>query len=56
MNGKVKCVKRIFRSDKGSLTLDKEYEIVYEGKYSYIILDDNNKIFPYDKANFEKVS
>lgn len=53
---KVKCVKRVFRSDVNGLTLDKVYEIIMEGKYSYIILDDNDKIFPYDKANFEKVS
>ena len=51
----VKCVKRIFRSDKDGLTLDKNYEVVYEGKYSYIIIDDNNKVFPYDKENFEEV-
>ena len=52
----VKCVKRIFRSDVNGLTLDKVYEIIKESKYSYVILDDNGKVFPYDKANFEKVS
>lgn len=50
----VKCVKRIFRSDKDGLTLDKNYEVVFEGEYSYIIVDDNGKVFPYDKANFEE--
>ena len=50
----VKCVKRIFRSDKDGLTLDKNYEVVFEGEYSYIIIDDNGKVFPYDKANFEE--
>ena len=52
----VKCVKRIFRSDKNGLTLDKNYEVVFEGKYSYIIVDDNDKVFPYDKENFEKLA
>ena len=51
----VKCVKRIFRSDKEGLTLDKNYEVVFEGEYSYIIIDDNGKVFPYDKENFEEV-
>ena len=51
----VKCVKRIFRSDVYGLTLDKNYEVVYEGEYSYIIIDDNDKVFPYDKENFEEV-
>lgn len=56
MAERAKCVKQIFRSDKHGLTLNKDYEIVYEGKYSYIIIDDNNKVFPYDKANFEKLA
>ena len=56
MAERAKCIKQIFRSDKYGLTLDKEYDIVYEGKYSYIIVDDNDKVFPYDKANFEKLA
>lgn len=51
----VKCVKRIFRSDANGLTLDKNYEVVFEGEYSYIIIDDNGKVFPYDKENFEEM-
>lgn len=54
MNKKVKCVRLIFRSDKNGLTLNKEYTVVKEGKYSYVIIDDNNKTFPYDKKNFKK--
>ena len=52
MGEKVICVKRIFRSDVYGLTIDKEYEIIKEDKYSYLIVDDNNKTFPYDKNNF----
>ena len=55
MAEQVKCIKRIFRSDVYGLTLDKNYEVVYEGEYSYIIIDDNDKVFPYDKENFEEV-
>ena len=55
MAERAKCIKQIFRSDKHGLTLNKDYEILYEGKYSYIIVDDNNKVFPYDKANFKKL-
>ena len=38
----VKCVKRILRSDVNGLTLDKNYEVVFEGEYSYIIIDDKD--------------
>ena len=55
MGEKVICVKRIFRSDVHGLTLDKEYEIIKEDKYSYLIVDDNNKTFPYDKNNFKRL-
>lgn len=53
MNSKVTCVKRIFASDRNGLTLGKEYTVVREGEYSYVIIDDNDKTFPYDKKNFE---
>lgn len=53
--GKVKCIKRIFRSDNNCLTIGKEYEVVKEERYSYVIVDDNGKLFPYDKHDFECV-
>lgn len=55
MGEKVICVKRIFRSDVNGLTLNKEYEIIKEDKFSYLIVDDNNKTFLYDKNNFKKL-
>ena len=55
MGDKVICVKRIFRSDVHGLTINKEYEIIKEDKYSYLIVDDNNKTFPYDKNNFKRL-
>ncbi len=55
MSEKAICVRRIFRSDMYGLTLNKEYKIMGEDKYSYLIVDDNNKTFPYDKANFVKM-
>ena len=55
MGEKVICVKRIFRSDVYGLTINKEYEIIKEDKYSYLIVDDNNKTFPYDKNNFKRL-
>ena len=55
MGEKVICVKRIFRSNVHGLTINKEYEIINEDKYSYLIVDDNNKTFPYDKNNFKRL-
>lgn len=55
MSEKAICIKRIFRSDMYGLTLNKEYEIMGEDKYSYLIVDDNNKTFPYDKNNFKRL-
>ena len=55
MGEKVICVKRIFSSDVHGLTINKEYEIINEDKYSYLIVDDNNKTFPYDKNNFKRL-
>ena len=55
MGEKVICVKRIFRSDVNGLTLNKEYEIIKEDRFSYLIVDDNDKTFPYDKNNFKKL-
>ena len=55
MGEKVICVKRIFRSDVNGLTLNKEYEIIKEDKFSYLIVDYNNKTFLYNKNNFKKL-
>ena len=55
MREKVLCVKRIFRSDVYGLTIDKEYEVIKEDKYAYLIVDDNGKTFPYDKNNFKRL-
>ena len=55
MREKVLCVKRIFRSDVYGLTIDKEYEVIKEDKYVYLIIDDNGKTFPYDKNNFKRL-
>ena len=51
----VKCVKRIFRSDANGLTLDKNYEVVFEGEYSYIIIDDNGNELELADFFFEEV-
>ena len=55
MGEKVICVKRIFRSDVNGLPINKEYEIIKEDRFSYLIVDDNDKTFPYDKNNFKKL-
>ena len=55
MSEKVICVRRIFRSDVYGLTIDKEYEVIKEDKYAYLIIDDNGKTFPYDKNNFKRL-
>ena len=55
MREKVLCVKRIFRSDVYGLTIDKEYEVIKEDKYAYLIIDANGKTFPYDKNNFKRL-
>ena len=55
MGKQVLCVKRIFRSDVYGLTINKEYEVIKEDKYAYLIIDDNGKTFTYDKNNFKKL-